>query len=51
MTKKTPETVRKWCRTGKLRAKKPGGRDYVIKESDFKAFWEGDQSTDTNKKE
>ena len=51
ITNKKIRTVWNWCRTGKLRASKPGGRDYVIKESDFKAFCEGDQPSSTEKKE
>ncbi len=51
ITNKKVQTVWHWCRTGKLRAKKPGGRDYVIKESDFRAFWEDDQPSATEKKE
>lgn len=42
MTGKTLKTVWSWCRTGKLKASKPGGRDYIIKKEDFDAFIDGD---------
>lgn len=38
MTNMSKRAVWNWCRTGKLKASCPGGRDYVIKESDFLAF-------------
>lgn len=41
MTGKTLLTVQKWCRSGKLKAARPGGRDYLIKREDFEAFMEG----------
>ena len=37
------KVVRNWCSSGKLRASRPGGRDYVITEADFQEFmqdWE-----------
>jgi excisionase family DNA binding protein len=42
MTGKTVKTVWAWCKTGKLKASRPGGRDYMIKESDFNEFMSGD---------
>lgn len=42
MTKKSRRTVWEWCRTGKLKATKPGGRDYIIKESDWLRFINGE---------
>lgn len=41
-TGKPVRTVWNWCNSGKLKASRPGGRDYVIKESDFLAFMETD---------
>jgi excisionase family DNA binding protein len=35
------ETVRNWCRCGKLKSYSWGGK-YVIKGSDFKKFMEGE---------
>ena len=46
ITGMTKKTVWNWCNTGKLKASRPGGRDYIIKESDFLAFME----IDTRKK-
>lgn len=40
MTGISTEVVRKWCRDGKLKAAKPGGKDYLIKASDFNEFME-----------
>ena len=40
MTGISPEVVRKWCRSGELKAYKPGGKDLLIKQSDFEAFME-----------
>ena len=40
MTGISPEVVRKWCRNGELKAYKPGGKDMLIKKSDFEAFME-----------
>ena len=34
--------VWEWCRSGKLKASRPGGRDYLIKAEDFQAFMESD---------
>lgn len=31
-------TVWNWCRSGKLKASRPGGRDYVIRRTDFEEF-------------
>ena len=43
ITKKRPETVRKWIRTGKLNARKPPFcRDYIIRQDDFERFWYGE---------
>jgi excisionase family DNA binding protein len=42
MTGKTVKTVWGWCKTGKLKASRPGGRDYMIKEADFNEFMNGD---------
>lgn len=46
ITGKSIRTVWGWCNKGKLKASRPGGREYVIKESDFIAFMGSD-----NKKE
>ena len=46
ITKKNPETVRKWIRKGKLKARKPPFcRDYIIKQDDFEQFWYGEPQT------
>lgn len=42
MTGVTIKTVWNWCRTGKLKAARPGGRDYIVKHEDFEAFMESD---------
>lgn len=34
------EVVRRWCRSGKLKAYRPGGKDLLVKRSDFEAFME-----------
>lgn len=44
ITGRSLRTVWNWCRTGKLKASRPGGKDYVIKKSDFEAFMESDNS-------
>ena len=31
-------TVWEWCRTGKIKATRPTGKQYMIAEKDFKAF-------------
>lgn len=38
MTGKTLRTVHRWCRSGKLKASKPGGRDYLISRDSFEEF-------------
>ena len=38
MTEKSVRTVWKWVQSGRLKAYCPGGRDYLIKESDFEDF-------------
>lgn len=40
MTNVTHRTVIVWCRTGKLKAAKPGGGKYLVKREDFEAFME-----------
>ena len=48
MTKKTPEMVRRWIHTGKLKARKPPYcRDFIIREDDFNRFWYGEEQTAT----
>lgn len=42
MAKKTERTVRKWIRSGKLKATKPGGKEYIIRESDWLRFVNGE---------
>lgn len=43
MTGKSVETVRKWIRTGLLKARKPHGcRDHIVKKEDFEMFWYGE---------
>jgi excisionase family DNA binding protein len=37
---KDVETVRRWCRSGKLEALKPGGREWRIREEDLNEFME-----------
>lgn len=44
ITGKSLRTVWGWCNSGKLPASRPGGRDYVIKESDFWAFMGADNA-------
>lgn len=34
-------TAREWCRTGKLKSYKLGGKDHLVKREDFEAFMEG----------
>ena len=36
------KTVWNWVNTGKLKASRPGGRDYLIKRADFEEFLEMD---------
>lgn len=38
MTGVKVRTVWNWCNSGKLKASRPGGRDYLIKEEDLLAF-------------
>lgn len=42
MTGKSIRTVWLWCNSGKLKASRPGGRDYLIKREDFESFMESD---------
>lgn len=42
MTGMSLRTVWGWCNSGKLKASRPGGREYVIKEEDFFSFMESD---------
>ena len=42
MTGKKLRTVWNWCNSGRLKASRPGGRDYVIKKSDFLDFMDSD---------
>lgn len=42
-----PVTIRKWVKSGKLKAAQPGGKNYIIKETDLKEFID---STSTDKK-
>lgn len=37
-------TVRRWCKTGKLKASRPGGRVYIVEKSDLEAFLKSDGS-------
>lgn len=46
MTGKTKKTVWSWCRSGKLKASRPGGRDYIIKAEDFETFMSSDNRKD-----
>lgn len=42
LTGRTTETVRRWCRSGKLKSRKPAGtRDFIIDAQDFNMFWYG----------
>ena len=53
MTGVSIRTVWNWCRLGKLKACRPGGRDYVIRESDFHKFMRSNNGNDveTNRSE
>lgn len=50
MTGKKLKTVWGWCNSGKLRASRPGGRDYVISEADFLEFMASDNRRNAKKK-
>ena len=43
MAKVEVRTVWNWCRTGILKASRPGGRDYYIKDTDFEEFMASDR--------
>lgn len=50
ITKKKPETVRKWIHAGKLKARKPPFcRDFIIYKDDFERFWYGENPAETEK--
>lgn len=50
MTGKKLKTVWGWCNSGKLRASRPGGRDYLIAEADFLEFMQSDNRRTPEKK-
>lgn len=50
MTGKKLKTVWGWCSSGKLRASRPGGRDYLISETDFLEFMQSDNRRKHEKK-
>ena len=50
MTGKKLKTVWGWCNSGKLRASRPGGRDYLIAEADFLEFMQIDNRRKPEKK-
>lgn len=50
MTGKKLKTVWGWCNSGKLRASRPGGRDYLIAEADFLKFMQSDNRRKPEKK-
>lgn len=50
MTGKKLKTVWGWCNSGKLRASRPGGRDYLIAEADFLEFMQADNRKPAKKK-
>lgn len=50
MTGKKLKTVWNWCNSGKLRASRPGGRDYLIAEADFLEFMQSDNRRKPEKK-
>lgn len=50
MTGKKLKTVWGWCNSGKLRASRPGGRDYLIAEADFLEFMQSDNHRKPEKK-
>lgn len=50
MTGKKLKTVWNWCNSGKLRASRPGGRDYLIAEADFLEFMQSDNRRKPGKK-
>lgn len=43
MTGMTIKTVWNWCNSGILKASRPGGRDYRIKDTDFEEFMASDR--------
>lgn len=50
MTGMKLKTVWGWCNSGKLRASRPGGRDYMISEADFLEFMSSDNRRKSTKK-
>ena len=43
LTGKTAGTVRKWCQSGILKARRPEGcKSYIIRKIDFDRFWYGE---------
>lgn len=51
ITKKTPAMVRRWIRSGYLKARKPPHcRDYIIRQDDFERFWYGEPQTEAAEK-
>ena len=50
MTGKKLKTVWGWCNSGKLRASRPGGRDYLIAEADFLEIMQSDNRRKPEKK-
>lgn len=51
MTGKSIRTVWFWIKSGKLKASRPGGRDYAIREEDFLAFMGSDNSSRNRERE
>lgn len=49
MTGVSKKTVWNWCKSGKLKASRPGGRDYVIREDDFLDFMRSDNGKKASK--
>lgn len=49
MTGVKKRTVWGWIRSGKLRASRPGGRNYVVKREDLEAFMEADNGQKNRK--
>ena len=47
MTGKNIRTVWGWCKSGRLKASRPGGRDYLIKKEDFESFMNADNRKST----
>lgn len=45
LTGRNIRTVWGWCKSGKLKACRPGGKTYLIKREDFEAFMSADNQS------